>query len=157
MQVYIRTRGRELPGNSNSALLSELFYEQSQRWYSIGNGHIESILAVVSQWVKDMASSLIAEDHLQCEIRRILMASLETAKQLALEELDKLICDERRSPLTYNHYYTDNVQKARLDGQRAAVRTAIAQVTNEDHHGKLHISNLAEDIERFITATQSKL
>ncbi|KAJ2967000.1 hypothetical protein NQ176_g9880 [Zarea fungicola] len=156
-EVYIRTRGRELPGNSNSALLSELFYEQSQRWYSIGNGHIESILAVVSQWVKDMASSLIAEDHLQCEIRRILMASLETAKQLALEELDKLICDERRSPLTYNHYYTDNVQKARLDGQRAAVRTAIAQVTNEDHHGKLHISNLAEDIERFITATQSKL
>lgn len=87
----------------------------------------------------------------------MLTDALEKAKKSAIEELNRLLRDERQSPLTYNHYYTDNVQKARLDEQRAAVRSAIGAVTLEDHHGRLHISNHADDIERFITAIQSRI
>ncbi|XWX00434.1 hypothetical protein V2A60_008454 [Cordyceps javanica] len=156
-QVYQRTRGRELPGNSNSALLSELFYEQSQRWSDLAKEHIRDVLHEALKWVENAVQTLITEERLQAEIRQLLTNSLNKSKQLALEELDNLIRDERGSPMTYNHYYTDNVQKARLDSQKAAVRSAIDRVTREDHHGKLHISNQTGDIENFINAIQSRI
>jgi hypothetical protein len=74
-----------------------------------------------------------------------------------LEELSKLIEDERRSPLTYNHYYTDNIQKARLDTQKTAVKNAVSLVASEDWHGKLHISNVQNDIDRFVSSIGSRI
>jgi hypothetical protein len=74
-----------------------------------------------------------------------------------LSALARMIDDEQRSPLTYNHYYTDNVQKKRLQNQRVAVREAIDVVTQHDWNGKLHISNHSDDINRFISAIESRI
>ncbi|RKK96868.1 hypothetical protein BFJ68_g14192 [Fusarium oxysporum] len=74
-----------------------------------------------------------------------------------VNELDKLIQDEKRSPLTYNHYYTDNVQKARLNFQRTAIKDVMAEVTQLDWHGKLHISNSSVEIEKFVSALQARI
>jgi hypothetical protein len=74
-----------------------------------------------------------------------------------LEELNKLLEDERRSPLTYNHYYTDNIQKARGDMQKAAVRNATNLAKEQDWNGKLHINNDAWNIERFVLAVESRI
>lgn len=41
-----------------------------------------------------------------------------------MTELEKLLEDERRQPITYNHYYTDNIQKAEQDSIRKDVRQA---------------------------------
>ncbi|KAJ6785558.1 hypothetical protein PWT90_06970 [Aphanocladium album] len=131
--------------------------KESQGWIGIAQNHIDSILKVVLQWVEHATKNVILEDHLRCEVSKVLANTLEEAKESATAELDRLLRDERQSPMTYNHYYTDNVQKARLDEQKAAVRSAIALVTQEDHHGRLHISNHADDIERFITAIQSRI
>lgn len=87
----------------------------------------------------------------------ILCAWLDKAKQLALAELSNLVDDERRSPLTYNHYYTDNVQKSRLASERATFRKAIALVTEENWHGKLHISNHPDSIENFVSAIEARI
>lgn len=65
--------------------------------------------------------------------------------------------DERFSPLTYSHYYTDNVQKERLQSQQTAIRAAISLVTHHDRHGKPHISNSPDDVEEFITAIKSRI
>ncbi|OAR03488.1 hypothetical protein LLEC1_06517 [Akanthomyces lecanii] len=115
------------------------------------------MLQWVKEWVEHATKTVFLEDHLRREVSKVLASTLEEAKESAIAELDRLLRDERQSPLTYNHYYTDNVQKARLDEQKAAVRSAIALVTQEDHHGRLHISNHADDIERFITAIQSRI
>ncbi|WKT40362.1 hypothetical protein QSH57_005168 [Fusarium oxysporum f. sp. vasinfectum] len=79
------------------------------------------------------------------------------AREQASNELDKLIQDEKRSPLTYNHYYTDNVQKARLNFQRTAIKDVVAEVTQLDWHGKLHISNSSVEIEKFVSALQARI
>ncbi|KAF5120275.1 Interferon-induced GTP-binding protein Mx [Metarhizium anisopliae] len=155
--AYARTRGRELPGNYNWALLSELFHEQSRRWPSIAEDHVQSVLNIALQWIDQAVARLIPEERLRFEVKSILQDWLDTAEQLALAELEKLTEDEKGSPLTYNHYYTDNVQKSRLDAQKTAVRTAIAQVTEQDWHGKLHISNHQDDIDRFVSAIESRI
>jgi hypothetical protein len=89
------------------------------------------------------------------QIHVMLQEWLENTEKLALEELEKLTEDERRSPLTYNHYYTDNVQKSRLDTQKKALQSAVQ--AEHYYNGKLHISNVADDIERFVSAIGSHI
>ena len=100
---------------------------------------------------------LFHEEKIRREIRDLLQDWMQRAREQASNELDKLMQDEKRSPLTYNHYYTDNVQKARLKFQKAVIKDIVAEVTEEDWHGKLHIPNRSADIEHFISALQARI
>lgn len=157
MQTYYRNKGRELPGNHNWALLSELHQEQSRRWKGIAEEHVCDVLQMASQWTQDAVKRLIHEEAVQSEVEGILRERLENAKKLALDELEQLVDDERKSPLTYNHYYTDNVQQDRLNAQRAAIKDAIHLVTDQDWARKSHISNRPKDIERFVHSLQDRI
>lgn len=97
------------------------------------------------------------EQRLRDEIAMILREWLESTGQRAMSELKKLTDDEQRSPLTYNHYYTDNVQKSRQDAQKSAVRQAIRSSIDNDWGGKVHISNTYSDIERLMSAVESRI
>ncbi|KAL4863060.1 P-loop containing nucleoside triphosphate hydrolase protein [Aspergillus spectabilis] len=143
-EVYSNTRGKELPGNYNSAFLAELFHEQSRPWFGIAEAHVYDVQDSLLQWTHQAVQRLIPEERLRREIKKILQESLDRAKKNALAELDKLMEDERRGPLTYNHYYTDNIQKSRLDAQKSAVRNVVSLVAKQDRDGKLHISNIIE-------------
>ncbi|EJP61428.1 dynamin GTPase, putative [Beauveria bassiana ARSEF 2860] len=156
-EAYRRTRGRELPGNNNSALLSELFHEQSRRWSTIAEDHVQKIMTIALQWVELAVKRLIPEEKLRGEVRSILQDWLENGEAEALAELRKLIDDEQGSPMTYNHYYTDNVQKSRLDAQKVAMRSAVNEVTQHEWGGKLHISNHQDDINRFMSAIEARI
>ncbi|ENH71810.1 Interferon-induced GTP-binding protein Mx2 [Fusarium oxysporum f. sp. cubense race 1] len=156
-QAYVRTKGKELPGNYNSALLGELFLEQSQPWLLIAKNHVDSVFSAVSRWVDKATDVLFPEEKIRREIRELLQDWMQGAREQASNELDKLIQDEKRSPLTYNHYYTDNVQKARLNFQRIAIKDVVAEVTQLDWHGKLHIPNSSVEIEKFVSALQARV
>lgn len=157
MKAYVRTKGKELPGNYNSALLGELFFEQSQPWSHIAENHVDSVLSAVSKWIDKAVDVLFHEEKLRREIRDLLQEWMQGARNQALNELGKLVQDEKRSPLTYNHYYTDNVQKARLDYQRMAMKNVVSEVTQRDWHGKLHIPNCSSEIEKFVSALQARI
>ncbi|KAJ4194581.1 hypothetical protein NW759_016514 [Fusarium solani] len=156
-QAYVRTKGKELPGNYNSALLGELFLEQSQPWLPIAENHVDSVFSAVSRWVDKATDVLFHEEKIRREIRDLLQDWMQRAREQASNELGKLIQDEKRSPLTYNHYYTDNVQKARLNFQRMAIKGVVDEVTQRDWHGKLHISNCSVEIEKFVSALQARI
>ncbi|KAL7929824.1 P-loop containing nucleoside triphosphate hydrolase protein [Trichoderma chlorosporum] len=154
-EAYSRTKGKELPGNYNSALLVELFHEQSRLWPGIAESHINTILKMVSEWIQLAVVKLIPEEDMRAQIHSMLQERLEDTEKNALEELEKLLQDERRGPSTYNHYYTDNVQKARLNERKKAVENAVC--TERDVNGKLHISNVPVDIQHFITKVGSRI
>lgn len=153
----MRTKGKELPGNYNSALLGELFQEQSKPWVSIAEHHVSNVFGAVSRWVDKAIDAIFYEEKIRREIRDLLQDWMEGARKQALKELGKLIQDEKRGPLTYNHYYTDNVQKARLNSQRTTMRDIVSDVTKQDWHGKLHIPNCPAEIEKFVSALQAKI
>ncbi|KFZ19520.1 hypothetical protein V501_00631 [Pseudogymnoascus sp. VKM F-4519 (FW-2642)] len=60
-RVYLKTRGRELPGNYNYVLLSELYHEQSSRWTMIGNDHLTSVLATTASVARVPLRVLLGE------------------------------------------------------------------------------------------------
>lgn len=133
--------------------MAELFHEQSRRWPIIAESHIDTILKIVSEWIQLAVEKLIPEESMRAQIHSILQQWLEETEKNALGELEKLIEDERRSPLTYNHYYTDNVQKARLDAQKKAVEAAVS--AEKDALG--YVSNVQVDIQEFIAAIGSRI
>ncbi|KFY92768.1 hypothetical protein V500_04035 [Pseudogymnoascus sp. VKM F-4518 (FW-2643)] len=130
-RVYLKTRGRELPGNYNHVLLSEFYHEQSSRWTMIANDHLTSVLATTANFV-DMVLNWI------------------------IEEEDVKSRDEKRQPITYNHYYTDNIQNARHDAMKGNIQKAMQSVEH-DQNGKLHACKTAMDSLKLIVSLQNKV
>ncbi|EHK49618.1 hypothetical protein TRIATDRAFT_50358 [Trichoderma atroviride IMI 206040] len=155
-QIYIRTRGRELPGNYNAALLAELFREQSIQWPDISESHLHDILKTVAQWIQIAVERLIPDDSMRDQVHTILKDWLENAETNALGELGKLIEDEQRTPLTYNHYYTDNVQKARVDIEKKAMEKVL-RAELENHGYSLRDGSFSVAKEKLIAAIGSNV
>jgi hypothetical protein len=151
VQIYIRSRGKELPGNYNAALLAELFREQSIQWPDIAESHIQRILKTATQWIQLAVEHLIGEHSLRDHIYAILKEWLDNTELNALEELRKLIEDEQRAPLTYNHYYTDNVQKDRADILKK-IKTEIC-----DHGTAYTDGTVKVDLKQIIPAIQAHI
>jgi len=108
-------------------------------------------------FVKSALSHVVQNEQVLYELLEIANTSLQRSKQNAEEELKKLCHDEKQQPITYNHYYTDNVQKSRQDSTRQMIRTAMDEARREDWNGRFHISNTQVDAEKLLTSLQSRI
>lgn len=154
MKVYRNTRGLELSGNCNYTLLMELFQEQSSRWEEIARKHTMTLHQVVSDFVERALEEVVKEERVRTELRPIIRQSLQANLESAMDELRNILGDEKLQPLTYNHYYTDNVQKSRQDELKEVVKKAL-ESTLEDNAGNLHVSNVASDQSMLLHLLQS--
>lgn len=85
------------------------------------------------------------EPRLQDEVQQIIFSTLKTNLHAALEELGKIWEDETLQPLTYNHYFTDNIQKDRLQDVRDEIKKAI-----EDNEKVEDYSSLKQGLKNVI-------
>ncbi|KAJ6118893.1 Dynamin [Penicillium samsonianum] len=123
LQIYDQTRGQELPGNYNQALLAELFHLQSLRWAQIAGEHIVVVAKIVSRFVNAALTYAIKDGKVRENIGRLVSTTLEANTEAAEHELEKILGDKTRQPITYNHYYTDNIQNARNEASKASLKT----------------------------------
>lgn len=82
---------------------------------------------------------------------------LHVAEERAFEELEQLWKDEQTQPITYNHYYANNIQKARHSFEMDAIQKALHAAVHDDWNGKLHISNNSNDLARLMSALQTRV
>ncbi|OBR04904.1 Vacuolar sorting protein VPS1 [Colletotrichum higginsianum IMI 349063] len=150
-ETYLQTRGRELPGNYNHVLLAELFHEQSSPWRKIAENHVSEVVDGVCKWVHQAVFCLFPEDRLRRDLEMICQERLERCRAHAFEELRKILLDEERHPITYNHYYTDNIQKARTDSQKAAFQGVMNGLTSR------YDMRISEDRDQLIKILQPKM
>lgn len=94
------------------------------------------------------------DESVLVELEDITNITMQIRKEAADSELEQLRKDERQQPITYNHYYTDNVQNARQDATRKMIRKAMDETKAHDWNGKLHISNNAIDAEKLLASLQ---
>ncbi|KAI3535469.1 vacuolar sorting protein VPS1 [Colletotrichum filicis] len=127
-ETYTQTRGRELPGNYNHILLAELFHEHSSPWRDLAKDHVSTVLECVSKWIREAVATLVHEDRLRRDTTSFCQEQLELSRKAAFKELEQLFLDEDRHPITYNHYYTDNIQKARNTSQKDLLENSLAMV-----------------------------
>ncbi|OJD32591.1 dynamin gtpase [Diplodia corticola] len=144
-EVYTRTRGRELPGNYNHLLLAELFQELSSPWESIARKHVGEVNDLVQRFVSKVLDKIVSEESVRAELHQYVSDELERRAQEAEKELGKILADERREPMTYNHYYTDNIQKSRQCSMRNSVQATMKDVISKDWGGVVHLTNTEYD------------
>lgn len=106
--------------------MTELFHQQSQRWPNIAEDHLEQVFDDITTFVKHAVTYLGVEGHVTEEIHEIMITKLQNNKLAAARELKQLCADEQQQPITYNHYYTDNVQRSRLSHTHAMLEKALS-------------------------------
>ncbi|KAF1822262.1 uncharacterized protein K489DRAFT_389167 [Dissoconium aciculare CBS 342.82] len=141
LQMHRRSRGKELSGNFNAVLLAELFHHECRRWVKIASAHIEQMYSLLIEFNQILLDHLRMEPRVQNEIHDRIQTNLQSALDSAHTELKQLWEDESLQPITYNHYYTDNVQKANLGEAKRRVKAAMslngaAKNPSEDENGE---------------------
>ena len=132
IQIMQRTRGRELPGTFNPMLISHL-----------ARHHIKSVAAVCQGFLLSVLSHSAAPEVKGRLINLTVLPALKSAREAALHEAEIIVKDKNRHPITYNHHFTDTLQKIQNDrhGKRIAQLTKEATVNvNEklSYHAKNH-------------------
>lgn len=101
-----RSRGYELAGTFQPMLISQLFWEQSQPWEKIAYEHIANVARICKEFVfavlQHAAPAEFQPRLTGLSVDTTLASSLAAAK----EELQKILADKARHPMTYNHYFT---------------------------------------------------
>lgn len=151
VKMYSHTRGRELPGDYNHALLAELFHFLSKRWAQMGGDHIKLVHKALKSFITALSEHITDEQRISLEIKRQVNERLMTQMNRAEKELQILIEDEHQQPITYNHYYTDNVQKARQDASRIFINNIVKDTAGDDTKNSKKNSI---DVERLVNALQ---
>ena len=117
--LLVKTRGRELPGNFNPMLMSQLFWEQSEHWEEMALAHIDRMDALCASVVQRAIQAVVTPDIAGRLQALKLDQALQVRRRAALKELKSLIADKQRSPITYDPSYTATVQEARGKKTRA--------------------------------------
>ncbi len=111
----------------------------------------------IVQFVQSALLYVIKDERVRIEVLEATSTILQTRMHTAQEELDRLCRDEQLQPITYNHYYTDNIQNARQEALRRMVRKAMNESASQDWNGKLHVSNNNFDAAKLLSSLQNRI
>ena len=122
-----RTRGCELPGTFKPEIIGNLFQDQCKPW--------KSIIDMVAEDLFSSARNLVflALEHTADQatsdgiLRFIVNPALEKIKVMLDSKASQILAQHRDNhPITFNHYLTDNMQKAR---QRHSQKVLAAKLS----------------------------
>ncbi|KAI9728686.1 MAG: hypothetical protein M1828_002792 [Chrysothrix sp. TS-e1954] len=108
------SRGRELPGTFNPLIIGDLFFQQAKPWKGLVDRYSDDILKAVQnclELVMSHATDSATSNALRREVIDPAMASY--ADKLRTKTAEILRPHESGHAVTYNHYFSDTVQKAR--------------------------------------------
>jgi len=115
------------------------------------------LFRVTTSFVERALTWVVLEEDSRQKILLIATSRLEEARKLAQDELQKILSDEKKQPITYNHYYTDNIQNAREDSLKNSIQRAVREAVTEDFNRKFHVSNTPIDGEKLLGSLQKRV
>lgn len=109
-----RSRGRELPGMFNPLIIEEVFREQSKKWEFLAREHLQNTELLVRTFLEVTLSQLADANTSEAILREVVKPSIDEKLRKAGEKLDEVLDQHQRGhPITYNHYFTENIQNMR--------------------------------------------
>lgn len=137
--------------------MSELYHEQCSRWSTVSKDHIGKVAALINKFVGAVLVHCIADVQVRNHVQHRMQQSLDANFGSAKQELNKLVADEQIQPITYNHYYTDNIQRSREDSAKDKLQQSMDNAIKLDWSGKFHVSNTSLDLEKVSSALKSRI
>ncbi|KAJ8132968.1 hypothetical protein O1611_g656 [Lasiodiplodia mahajangana] len=126
--IMKESRGRELPGTYNPLIVAELFSKQCKPWENLvldlGDRVLQSAEVAI-----DAALDYVADEETAAAITRtIIVPSMDQLKRGLRAKLDEMLHPHLSGhPITYNHYLTENVQKAQAARNRRAIKKQLVR------------------------------
>ncbi len=147
-----RTRGRELPGTFNPMVVADLFVEQSQPWESIARNHIDKVWIAAHRFV-DLVVDHIADKSTAGSLKReIFQPAMKELRSRMRAKTTELLLHQASHPITYNHDFTEALQKARLGRNRKDPEDVLRKffgvrdLTSQYLNGQYDLSRLAASL-----------
>jgi GTP-binding protein EngB required for normal cell division len=148
-----RTRGRELPGTFNPMIVSDLFLEQSSSWEVISRKHIKTVwkaakefLSLTTTYIADAATS---KALFQKIFEPALSQLLET---LNAKNTELLTPHQKGHPITYNHYFTETLQKVRNERSKKEYTKIIEDFFGDEPIESVYCRNEHKDFRPLVEA-----
>lgn len=124
--LMIRTRGCELPGTYNPLVVGELFMEQCKPWESLIHRFTSDILNASHFAVKSALDYAADEDTAASLLHEIINPKLYDLREVLNEKIAEVLEPHMSGhPITYNHYLTENVQKAQSQRRRQQLKRVL--------------------------------
>lgn len=128
-----KNRGCELPGTFNPLIIGELFTKQCQPWKGIATGAKDAVFGAVYQTIRAILDHTTAKETTE-GIFRVVSASVDALKRDLDGKMAELLDPHYRGhPITYNHYLTDNVQKAQSERRQRNYKVALKAFFETDN------------------------
>ncbi len=126
--VYRTSRGFEL-GTFNPSVLPIVFQEQSKKWDHLALDYISDIIRVVHHFKHDLLSALCPDPRLFSNLWTHITDDLLERYERAMSHTHFILQVERKgTPLTTNQYFNDNLQKARFERIKSALKYQAVEV-----------------------------
>ncbi|KAH7187240.1 dynamin family protein [Fusarium oxysporum] len=120
-QMHRRSRGVEL-GTFGPRVLSSAFQEQSIYWQNMATQYLSKVIISVHKFILGALAKVCYESRVLDELISGLMADLLARYQDGMNQAIHLVHIERhKKPYTLNHYFNENLQKARNDRTNRAL------------------------------------
>lgn len=110
---YKRSKGFEI-GTTNPSLMPSLFAEQSRAWGFYAQNHVTTVIRKIHHFIHKVLQYCCNDDTLCERLWDKLLQPLLSSYEKALQQASFLVEIERHgNMMTMNHYFADNVRKAR--------------------------------------------
>jgi hypothetical protein len=101
-----------------------MFRAQTSKWRNIVMAHVETVTVVVHRFIKALLNETFGDQRMREELwSLVLLEKLQTAYVRAKDQAEFLLGIEINGrPSTYNHYFSANLQKARIERLKKAIK-----------------------------------
>lgn len=142
------SRGRELPGTYNPLLIGDLFYQQSKPWTELVNQYTDGVLGATRTALNAMLDQTADEDTGVGLMRYIINPEMD-ALQRDLEAMVTTILEPHKQghPITYNHYFTNNIQKTKAQHRKNSLSKRLGSFFGKNiEQGETQVSECSFDL-----------
>ncbi|KAK3991117.1 P-loop containing nucleoside triphosphate hydrolase protein, partial [Cladorrhinum sp. PSN332] len=127
-KVMNRTRGRELPGTFSPMVVANLFATQSEPWESIARQHIHAVWGDIHTFLTHLLGYISDAPTGMALSREIFGPAMQKMRKDIDAKLTELLFPHQTGhPITYNHYFTETLQKIHRTRTAVDVRRTLNQ------------------------------
>lgn len=155
-----RSRGRELPGTFDPLIVGELFREQREPWANLVNIYVDKVVKVVYRVVHSALAHFSDLSTLDGLLRQVIDPRFEKIVAELRGKVDELLKPhDTGHPITYNHYLTENVQKAQQKRRKNEMRKCLKDFITRDFKNEESIfnANVAGLIDVLVSHTEADM
>jgi hypothetical protein len=133
-QLLKRTRGRELPGTFNPMIVRDLFLEQCLPWEQLTRSYTDSIWGAAREFLILVVKFVTDEATSAALIEEIIIPACDSIKQEIDNKTRELLMPHQTGhPITYNHYFTETLQKIRAERQEGELAKTLKRFFGVDN------------------------